>query len=58
VWRDFPIVVAVVGVCASIASFIALMEISSPGWGLIALEHGSVVLIAGDWPGPVFTNDA
>ena len=45
-WRDFPIVVAVVGVCASIASFIALMEISSPGWGLIALEHGSVVLIA------------
>jgi hypothetical protein len=46
VWRDFPIVVAVVAVFASIASFIALMEISSPGWGVSALEHGSVVLIA------------
>jgi hypothetical protein len=46
VWRDLPIVVAFVGVCASIASFIALMEISSPGWGVVALEHGSVVLIA------------
>lgn len=45
-WRNFPIVVAVVGVCASIASFIALMETSSPVWGVIALEHGSLILIA------------
>jgi uncharacterized membrane protein YozB (DUF420 family) len=45
-WRDFPLVVAFVGVCASIASFIALMEISAPGWGVVALEHWSAILIA------------
>ena len=45
-WRDFPFVVALVGVGASIASFIALMEVSSPGWGVVALQRVGVVLVA------------
>ena len=44
-WRDFPLVAAVVGVCASIASFVALMEIRAPGWGVVAVEHASGVLL-------------
>jgi hypothetical protein len=46
VWRDFPFVAALVGVGASIASFIALMEVSSPGWGVVALQRVCVVLVA------------
>jgi len=46
VWRDSPLVVAFVAVCASIASFIALMEISSPGRAVIVLEHASLVLVS------------
>jgi hypothetical protein len=45
VWRDLPFVVALVGVSASIASFVALMEVRSAGQGVIALEHVSLVLI-------------
>ena len=45
-WRYFPFVVALVGVGASIASFIALMEVSSPGWGVVALQRVGVVLVA------------
>ena len=45
-WRDFPFVVALVGVGASIASFIALMEVSSPGWGVVTLQRVCVVLVA------------
>jgi hypothetical protein len=46
VWRDVPFVVAFVAVCASIASFVALMEINSPGRAVIALEHASLVLLS------------
>jgi hypothetical protein len=46
VWRDFPLVGALVGTCASIASFVALMEITSPERGVLVLEHVSLVLVA------------
>ena len=44
-WRDCPIVVAVVAVGASIASFIALIGSSRTGWGIFALYRASEVLV-------------
>jgi len=40
-----PLVVAVLAVCASIAAFVALLTTSSPGWGVIALNRVSDVLV-------------
>lgn len=45
-WRGFPLVVAVVGICSSIAAFVALLEVKAPGWGVVALEHWSTIAVA------------
>jgi hypothetical protein len=43
---ELAFVVAFVAVCASIVSFVVLLESSSPGWGVVALNRVSEVLVA------------